>query len=165
MQAKRRGRRTVHAGRRAGGDVTRRVVFRPARCGRPGKEHAKHYARVPPAFAHTLICGTQNGLFGYIGPDEEIERGGYETDSYWKMLYIDGFRLPLARGTTDKIIDCSLELLRRAQKNQHMTTSTTLRRPSRGIAEFYRREVGVVLSLIASSMPMLISQRLGATMC
>ena len=54
-------------------------------------------------FSHTLICGDTNGLFGYIGDDSEIDRGGYETDSYWKMLYIDGFRLALAKGATDTI--------------------------------------------------------------
>jgi hypothetical protein len=54
-------------------------------------------------FAHTLICGDTNGLFGYIGDDAEIDRGGYETDSYWKMLFIDGFRLALAKGTVQRI--------------------------------------------------------------
>ena len=53
-------------------------------------------------FANTLVCGDTNGLFGYIGDDDEIDRGGYETDSYWKMLYIDGFRLPLAKGTVQR---------------------------------------------------------------
>ena len=62
-------------------------------------------------FVHTLICGDTNGLFGYIGTDEEIERGGYETDSFWKMLYIDGFRLPLAKGSAGRIIQASLDLL------------------------------------------------------
>ncbi|MBE9546744.1 MAG: hypothetical protein IMF10_04500 [Proteobacteria bacterium] len=63
-------------------------------------------------FIHTLICGDTNGLFGYIGNDEEIDRGGYETDTYWKMLYIDGFRLALAKGSSKHIIETSLELLR-----------------------------------------------------
>jgi hypothetical protein len=41
-------------------------------------------------FVHMLICGDTNGLFGYIGDDAEIDRGGVETDSYWKMLVVDG---------------------------------------------------------------------------
>lgn len=73
--------------------------------------------RTRSPFAHTLVCGDTNGLFGYIGTDAEIDRGGYETDSYWKMLYIDGFRLPLANGTADRIIRCCLELLQRLRKN------------------------------------------------
>ena len=62
-------------------------------------------------FSHTLIGGDTNGLFGYIGDDSEIDRGGYETDSYWKMLYIDGFRLALAKGATDAIQRTCLGLL------------------------------------------------------
>lgn len=68
-------------------------------------------------FAHTLICGDTNGLFGYLGDDAEIDRGGYETDSYWRMLYVDGFRLAPAKGTVDRIIDCSLRLLNRLQSD------------------------------------------------
>ena len=56
-------------------------------------------------FVHTFVCGDTNGLFGYIGDDEEIDRGGYETDSFWTILYIDGFRLALAKGTVDRILD------------------------------------------------------------
>jgi hypothetical protein len=62
-------------------------------------------------FAHTLICGDTNGLFGYIGDDAEIDRGGYETDSYWKMLYIEGFRLALAKGTVQRILGAADALL------------------------------------------------------
>ena len=62
-------------------------------------------------FPHTLICGDTNGIFGYIGNDEEIDRGGYETDTYWKMLYIDGFRTRLAKGSSQRIIEKSIELL------------------------------------------------------
>jgi len=64
-------------------------------------------------FAHTLICGDTNGLIGYMGPDDEIDRGGYETDSYWKMLPHDGFRLPPAKGTADRIVGTAVELLRK----------------------------------------------------
>jgi hypothetical protein len=70
-------------------------------------------------FAHTLICGDTNGLFGYIGTDYEIDRGGYETDSYWKMLYIDGFRCALAKGASRRIIDASLRLLGRVRDDSH----------------------------------------------
>ena len=62
-------------------------------------------------FPHTLICGDTNGMFGYIGDDAEIDRGGYETDTYWTLLYIDDFRLPPARGTVDRIINAAVELL------------------------------------------------------
>ncbi len=71
--------------------------------------------RLRSPFAHTLICGDTNGLFGYIGDDPEIDRGGYETDSYWKMLYIDGFRLALAKGTVEKILKASAGLLTELQ--------------------------------------------------
>ncbi len=64
-------------------------------------------------FAHTLICGDTNGLFGYIGTDDEVDRGGYETDSFWKMMYIDGFRLPLAKGASGRIIQTATGLLAR----------------------------------------------------
>ena len=67
--------------------------------------------RLRSPFLHTLICGDTNGLFGYIGDDAEIDRGGYETDSYWKMLYIDGFRTALAKGTVDRIMAAADELL------------------------------------------------------
>ena len=66
-------------------------------------------------FIHTMVAGDTNGLFGYIGTDEEIARGGYETDSFWKMLYFEGFRLAPARGAAPKIIHCAVELLRELQ--------------------------------------------------
>jgi hypothetical protein len=69
--------------------------------------------RTRSPFSYTLICGDTNGLFGYIGTDGEIDRGGYETDSFWKMLYFDGFRCPLAKGSSGRIIDTSLRLLKR----------------------------------------------------
>ena len=56
-------------------------------------------------FVHTLICGDTNGLFGYIGNDEEIDRAGYETDSFWTITFVDGFRLRPAKGTVGKILD------------------------------------------------------------
>ena len=68
--------------------------------------------RMRSPFVHTLICGDTNGLFGYIGDDAEIDRGGYETDSYWKLLVIDGFRLAPAKGTVDRIIETSMALLK-----------------------------------------------------
>ena len=66
-------------------------------------------ARSP--FAHTLICGDTNSLFGYVGDDAEIDRGGYETDSHWKMLYPAGFRLAPAKGAVDRIIATACEML------------------------------------------------------
>lgn len=62
-------------------------------------------------FVHTLICGDSNGLWGYLGDDDEIDRRGYETDSYWKMLFTDGFRRAPAKGSVDRIIDTSVRML------------------------------------------------------
>jgi len=61
-------------------------------------------------FAHTLVCGDTNGLFGYIGDDAEIGRAGYETDTFWKMQSFDGFRLAPAKGSVQRIIAASEEL-------------------------------------------------------
>ena len=55
-------------------------------------------------FAHTLVCGDTNGMFGYIGDDAEIDRGGYETESFWMVMYNDGFRLRPAKGTIGRIL-------------------------------------------------------------
>ncbi len=76
--------------------------------------------RMQSPFVHTLICGDTNGLFGYIGDDAEIIRGGYETDTYWKMLCINGFCLALAKGSVDLIINTAVEMLKilhRKEKN------------------------------------------------
>jgi hypothetical protein len=62
-------------------------------------------------FLHTLICGETNGIFGYMGPDEEIERGGYETDIAWKVLTDGEFRLAPAKGTVQRVLDESNRLL------------------------------------------------------
>ena len=62
-------------------------------------------------FVHTLICGDTNGLFGYIGDDAEIDRGGYETDSFWK-LPMAGFRMPPAKRTVTRIIKTAEQLLK-----------------------------------------------------
>jgi len=72
--------------------------------------------RMRAPFAHMLICGDTNGLFGYIGTDEEIPRGGYETYSYWKLLVHDGFRLAPAKGTAGRIVQAGVELLRSVAK-------------------------------------------------
>jgi hypothetical protein len=55
-------------------------------------------------FAHTLVCGDTNGMFGYIGDDAEIDRGGYETESFWMVMYNDGFRLAPAKGTVGRVL-------------------------------------------------------------
>ena len=66
-------------------------------------------------FVHTLICGDTNGLFGYMGTDEEIDRGGFETDIFWKCLEFEGLRLPPAKGTAKIITDTLVGLLRQLQ--------------------------------------------------
>ncbi len=68
--------------------------------------------RLRSPLAHTLICGDTNGLFGYLGTDQEIDRGGYETYSFWKMLVFDGFRLAPAKGTAERIVQTGVGLLR-----------------------------------------------------
>jgi neutral ceramidase len=69
-------------------------------------------------FAHTLICGDTNGLFGYIGDDTEMDRRGYETHSYWQMLYPAGFRLAPAKGATARIISTAADLLSQLRSMQ-----------------------------------------------
>ena len=48
--------------------------------------------------SQTHASGDTNCLFGYIGTDEEIDRAGFETDTYWKMMHRDGFRLAPPNG-------------------------------------------------------------------
>ena len=69
-------------------------------------------------FVHTLICGDTNGLFGYIGPDEEIHRGGAETDFHWRVPVDGEFRLPLAKGSAQRVTDTLYNLL------EHIRTET-----------------------------------------
>jgi hypothetical protein len=66
-------------------------------------------------FVHTLICGDTNGLFGYMGTDIEIDRGGFETDFFWNILCMDGFRLAPAHGTADRIVGTIMRMLRQLQ--------------------------------------------------
>ncbi len=84
----------------------------------PGENFTRTGARVRERspFAHTLVCGDSNGLFGYIGDDLEIDRGGYETNSYWKSAYTDGFRLAPAKGTVDRILNAFDELMQGVAK-------------------------------------------------
>ena len=70
----------------------------------------RHVRDLSP-FAHTLICGETNGIFGYLSTDDEIERGGYEPDSSWKALMNEGFRLAPAKGSADRVIDASVKML------------------------------------------------------
>jgi hypothetical protein len=67
-------------------------------------------------FVHTLVCGDTNGLFGYIGTDDEIDRGGAETYFSWNHMIRDGFRLPPAKGNAQRIVNTFEELLRRLHK-------------------------------------------------
>jgi len=67
--------------------------------------------RMRSPFLHTLVCGDTNGLFGYLGTDDEIDRGGYETDSFWKMLTFGDARLAPAKGSADLVINTLVELL------------------------------------------------------
>ena len=71
------------------------------------------HVRERSPFAHTLICGDTNGLFGYIGPDEEIDRGGSETEWCWHLLVPRGHRLPPAKGSAQRVVDTLVDLLGR----------------------------------------------------
>ena len=63
-------------------------------------------SKVRNPFGVVTLISSPSSLFRMarpIGDDVEIDRGGYETDSYWKMLYIAGFRLALAKGSVQCI--------------------------------------------------------------
>ena len=74
-----------------------------------------HKIRQRSPFVHTLICGDTNGLIGYIGDDLEMDRRGYQTDSYWQGLYPNGFRLTPAKGSVQKLIATACGLLDKLQ--------------------------------------------------
>ena len=67
-------------------------------------------------FVHTLICGDTNGLFGYVGTDDEIDRGGAETSASWRLTAMGGYRLPLAKGSAQRVTDELVSLLRDLRK-------------------------------------------------
>ena len=79
----------------------------------PGEQFAAAAlkVRLRSPFVHTLPCGDTNGVFGYIGDDAEIARGGYETDSFWKYHYVAGFRLAPTFGTAERIDQATIEML------------------------------------------------------
>jgi hypothetical protein len=81
----------------------------------PGENFAEtsRYLREHSPHAHTVICGDTNGLFGYIGTDEEIDRAGYETDTYWRWAHRDGVRLAPAKGSAQRVADACLGLFGR----------------------------------------------------
>ena len=83
----------------------------------PGENFAQTALQVRQRspFAHTLICGDSNGLFSYIGNDEEIDRRGFETDIAWRWVSYDGVRLPPAKGATQRVVKTCVELLERLQ--------------------------------------------------
>ena len=66
-------------------------------------------------FVHTLTCGDTNGQIAYIGDDIEMDRRGYQTHSYWQMLYPNGFRLTPAKGAVQKVIASASGLLNKVQ--------------------------------------------------
>ena len=79
----------------------------------PGENFAMTAFRIRQRspFAHTLVCGDTNGLFGYLGTDDEIDRGGYETESYWRMIGYEGLRLPPAKGSAQRVVDNCVTML------------------------------------------------------
>ena len=80
----------------------------------PGENFAMTALRIRQRspFVHTLICGDSNGLFSYIGQDEEIDRGGFETDIVWRWISYDGVRLAPAKGATQRVVSTCVELLK-----------------------------------------------------
>ena len=71
------------------------------------------HVRLRSPFVHTLVCGDTGGLFGYIGNDEEIDRGGAETQFSWNILLPRGHCLPPAKGSAQRVINTLVDLLRR----------------------------------------------------
>lgn len=86
----------------------------------PGENFAEtgRLIRERSPFVHTWTCQDTNGLVGYIGTDDEIDRGGYETDSFWKMIHFGELRLPPGKGTTGRIINASVGLLNSLREKQ-----------------------------------------------
>ena len=74
------------------------------------------HIRQQSPFAHTLICGDSNGLFSYIGTDDEIDRGGFETDSVWRWISYDGIRLAPAKGAAQRVANTCIQLLEQLQE-------------------------------------------------
>jgi neutral ceramidase len=70
-------------------------------------------------FTHTLICGDSNGLFSYIGTDDEIDRGGFETDSVWRWISYDGIRLAPAKGASQRVVNTCVALLEQLSSAEH----------------------------------------------
>lgn len=62
-------------------------------------------------YLHTMICGDCNGLFSYIGTDDEIDRGGFETDTVWRNVPYDGMRLAPAKGASQRVVNTCVSLL------------------------------------------------------
>ena len=48
-----------------------------------------------------------------IGSDEEIDRGGFETGTYWIMMHRVGFRLAAAKGSAQNVADNCINLISR----------------------------------------------------
>ena len=48
-----------------------------------------------------------------IGSDEEIDRGGFETGTYWKMMHREGFRLAPTKGSAQHVADNCINLISR----------------------------------------------------
>ncbi len=86
----------------------------------PGENFTEtcRYIRENSPHPHTMVCGDTNGLFGYIGTDEEIDRGGFETDTYWKMAHRDGLRLAPAKGSSHQVADTCLGLMEQLAQNR-----------------------------------------------
>ena len=68
-------------------------------------------ARSP--LTETLLLATSNGCDGYVGMDEDIRRGGYETYTNARayMLAEDQRPLPYAPGAAEHLIGCALKMI------------------------------------------------------
>ena len=87
------------------GDVA--ATFSP---GEPFTITGQHIRKQSP-FVHTLVCGDTNGIFGYMATDDEIDRGGYEPDSFWTSSDGYDFKLPPAKGLAGRTVKTAVELL------------------------------------------------------
>ena len=83
----------------------------------PGENFAMTalWIRQRSPFAHTLVCQDTNGVFGYMGTDDEIDRGGAETYAAWHRSDYQGLCTPPAKGSAQRVADNCIDMLRQLQ--------------------------------------------------
>ena len=83
----------------------------------PGENFAMTALRIRQRspFVHTLVGQDTNGFSGYIGTDDEIDRGGAETYVAWHHRDDRGLLTPPAKGAAQRVADNCIDLLRQLQ--------------------------------------------------